>query len=189
MRLGVLILFLALFSSEASAQRDAASPQRPSSFETVARGAEARIFWSQEIGRLEVGDSRAVFTALAVEDPAQRDRRIRGVRIDFSVPGWKSAVYIDEATLRPLKKISDQLSIDIERTQRLHPTGTGEGYIGSCEFRDNPGAYPLQVDYCYSGWCSPALRVFAPELMMFPGRKPSDLSEILASAIDQLKSR
>jgi hypothetical protein len=83
--------------------------------------------------------------------------------------------------------MSDQLSSHAKNTAFLNRI-TGEGYLGSCEFRENPNAFPLHFDYCYSGSCAPALRITSPTLILFPGRTPFGLSEILAAAIDRIKA-
>jgi hypothetical protein len=54
--------------------------------------------------------------------------------------------------------------------------------------RDNPEFYPLHVDYCFSAWCSASLTITSPTLIMFPGRKASDMSAILADAIEYLRT-
>ena len=190
MKASITTIAFGLLVSIALGQVNSGLPEKPSSLEALARQPEARVTWFKEVGQLESGDSHAVFTTLAVEDSAQRGRRMRGVRIDLSRPDWKRIVYIDEGLLQPLKKIFDQLTLDIERG--LMPArGTGWGFIGSCEFRNNPDVYPLEADFCYSGPDSPALRVFGPnrEQIMFPGLMPSSLSKVLGSAIDELKER
>src|SRR5262245_41052954 len=160
----------------------------PSSLEPLARQPEARVTWSKEVGHLESRESHAVFTTLVVEDVGQPARRMRGVRIDLSCADWKSSFHVDEGLLQPLKTIFDNLTLDIERHLHRLPAGAGWGFFGSCEFRNNPNVYSLSADFCYSGPDAPALRVFGPrrERLMFPGRMPSHLSEILGAAIDEL---
>jgi hypothetical protein len=175
-----------LFLTEGWGQVNSRRRGEPSYLEALALPPEARVAWSEEVGHLGSRESHAVFTTLVVEDATQQGRRMRGVRIDLSSPDWKSRFYVDEGLLHPLKTIFDELTLSIER----HPLPAGYwGFIGSCEFRDNPNTYPLSADFCYSGPDCPGLRVFGPrrERVMFPGRTPSHLSEILGNAIDELK--
>lgn len=171
------------FVSIALGQGNLASSAKPSPLEALAQQSEARVIWSKEVGHLESDGSQALFTTLVVEDSAQQSRQGRGVRIDLLRPYWKRTVYVDEGLLQPLKKIFDQLTLDIERLSGRMRTG----YIGSCEFRNNPGVYPLAADFDCS-W--PALRVFGPngEEIRFPGLMPTHLSKVLGSAIEDLKA-
>ena len=157
--------------------------------EAAIKHPDAQVYSSSQIARLESGDSRAVFTGLVVADPAQADRKIRGVRIEFSDDGWTRSAYVDEGKLQPLKDIVDRLAVDLERLLPRLARSSSAGFLGSCEFRDHPDSCPLQVDYCYSGSCSPALRITSPTLITFNQRTPSDLSAILAAAIEYLRTR
>jgi len=173
-----------LFVRIAWGQVNSASLEKPS-LEDLARRPGARVIRSKEVAHLESSESHAVVTTLVVEDSAQEGRWMRGVRVDLLRPYWKRTLYIEESSLQALKRIFDQLTLDIERVLLFRPTGYG--YVGSCEFRDTPGLYPLAADFDLS-W--PALRVFGPngEELMFPGLMPSHLSKALSSAIDDLKA-
>jgi hypothetical protein len=180
------VLF-ALLASFAPGQVATPSVLPPSAFEAFARRPEATFTWSKEVGRLDSRDSHAVVTALVVEDSTSQLKRMRGLRIDFSWAGQRSAIYVGESLLQPEKKIFDQLTVDVGRVNLYRGT---LAYLGSCAFRDNPGVYPLVADFNYSGPESPALRIFstAGEQIMFPGLTPHHLSQVLGNAIDELKA-
>ena len=177
------VVFLGFFLTAAQGQEAVISSERPSPFQLLARRPATSIRWSKEIGRLDSGDSHAIVTALAAEDSAPPALSMRGVRLDLSGPGWKGAIYIEESKLLPLKNILDQLSFYIERVTHFG------GFLGSCEFRDHPGEYPLVVDYDLGAADSPAFRIMADYLppLLFPGRKPSHLSEIIGGAIGEIQ--
>jgi hypothetical protein len=160
-------------------------PPAGNALATLAHQPETRVTWSKEVGRLESGESRAVFTVLTVENSNQPGRRAQGVRIDLSSANGKSTLYLDEVKLQPEKKIFDHLIRDAGRSQ-----GGTLSFVGSCEFRDNPGVYPLNADFEYAGPQAPALRIFSStgDQIMFPGLTPSHLSTVLGEAIDELKS-
>ncbi|MGH9629065.1 MAG: hypothetical protein ACRD7E_12145 [Bryobacteraceae bacterium] len=179
------IVFCAVVPTIGSAQSAASSP---SVLEQALKQPDARVTSSKQIGRFDDGESHAVFTVLVVSDSTRQDRKTRGVRIDFSGSGWKRVVYLDDHHLEPLKKVLDQLTVDIERLLPRFTARTDEGYLGSCEFRDHPDLYPLQMDYLHSGWRSPALRFTSPARVLFHGRGPADLSAILGAAIEYLLS-
>ena len=175
MNVGVLTVTFSILAFIATGQN---VPQ--STFSTLARQPNVRTVWSKEAGRLLSHEAQAVFTAVKLEDAS---RAARGVRIDFSWAGKQGALYLEEALLQPQKNIFDQLAKDIERGTM--PLG---GVLGTCEFRNHPGTYPLEADY-YSGLEAPALRIFGPskEPILFPKITVLDLSKILGNAIDQLQ--
>jgi hypothetical protein len=187
-RPSLLALFVLLTGITVGQVNHQPRSERSSLLESAVRQPGVRTVWSKEIARLEGGDSRAIFTGLVIEDRTGRNRQIRGVRIDFLGRDAKRTIHIDEGVLQSLERISHQLSIDVENMLTRVGSSASEGYLGSCEFRDNPGLYPLDFDFCYAGWCSPALRITSPTLILFPGKKPSDLSQIFAAAIDELRT-
>jgi len=162
----------------------------PSSFATFAQQPQARVIWSTEVGRLESRDSHALVTALMVENSSRPSERMRGVRIDFSWSDKKSTIYLAESLLQQEKNIFDELSVDVARGG-VFPSSSGLGFIGSCEFRDNPGLYPLVANFNSSGPDAPALGIMVgpKEQVLFPGLTPSHLSRVLGDAINELKAR
>jgi hypothetical protein len=152
----------------------------------AAQRPDTHTIHSKEVGRLDSRDAHAVFTALILEDSSAPSKRVGGVRIDFSWADKRGTMYIGQDLLQPQKEIFDRLTRDIERANFTY---RGLGFIGSCEFRNNPGKYPLMADFNYSGPEAPALRIFAPtgEAIMFPGLTPRDLSKLLGSAIEELQ--
>jgi hypothetical protein len=161
------------------------SPPAENALATLAQQSGTQVTWSKEVGRLESGESHAVFTALTVEDSNQPSRHARGVRVDLSWTNGKSTLYLDEIKLQPEKKIFDHLARDARGSQ----DGT-RGFVGSCEFRNNPGVYPLKADFEYSGPEAPALGIFssAEDQILFPGLTPAHLATVLGKAINELKS-
>jgi len=127
-----------------------------------------RVVWSKEVGQLRSGDTRAVFTALTVEDSG---RQARGVRVDSSWTGGRGdTYYIDERFLLAEKEIFDQLARDIAMMQAKHllEAGTGLAILGSCVFREAADPYPLVADYAYSGPGTPALRITTDQAVSSP---------------------
>jgi len=151
---------------------------------TLALQPETRATWSKEVGRLDSGESHAIFTVLTLENSNQQRRRARGVRIDLSWTNGKSNLYMDEVKLQPEKEIFDQLALDVRGVQ-----GGTLGFVGSCDLARKPDVYPLNADFEYAGPQAPALRIFSSteDQVVFPGLTPSHLSTILAKAINQLK--
>ena len=188
MKATISTILIWFFASVTTGQVNSPSSGTATSPGGLARQPEARVIWCKKVGGLDAGESHAVVTALIGEDSNQRSKPMRGIRIDLSWHDGKSTLYIDEGLLQPQKRIFDQLTVDLGRSNL--PGGSGLGFIGSCEFRNNPDVYPLEADFNYSGGVSPALRVFSAkgEAIMFPGLMPSDLSKVLGDAIDELKA-
>jgi hypothetical protein len=98
---------------------------------------------------------------------------MRGVRIDFSWADKKSTIYLGESLLQQEKTIFDELAVDVARGG-VFPSSSGLGFIGSSEFRDNPGLYPLVANFNPSGPDAPALVVIIGpteqvQFIQFPG--------------------
>lgn len=144
----------------------------------------ARVAASQPVGALESGDSHALLTALVVADSSRQGQPIRRVRFDFSMPGWKESVYLDEQQLHFLKETMDKLAIDVARLAPEYANSRGEGYIGVCDMANQPDRFPITVDYRVSWY--PALVMRTPSLMIFPDRTPADLGALVAKAVEFL---
>jgi hypothetical protein len=147
---------------------------------------DGRIISSREVGRMSSGTSRAVVTALELEDAAAHGRLRRGVRIDFFEDRWHWSVFLEEGVLEREAAEFEKLAPDADRAPLSK--GRSLAFIGSCEFRDNPDAYPLTASFQYSGGGAPALWVFADgHKTMFSGRTPEDLAKLLGAALDPLR--
>jgi hypothetical protein len=108
------------------------------------------------------------------------------VRIDFSEDRSHWSVYLDESVLEREAAAFEKLARDVARAPLSN--GRSPGFLGSCEFRDNPDAYPMTADFQYSGGEAPALWVFADgHKTMFSGRTTEDLAKLLGAALDPLR--
>jgi len=83
-----------------------------------------------------------------------------------------------------MQRIMEQLALDVHR---FGNRGSGR-YLGSCEFRDHPGEYPVTADYNLGGG---ALRVFVDGFaeMLVEGKGPADLAGMLKRALDSAQDR
>jgi hypothetical protein len=187
MKSGVATILFGLFVSIASAQVNQLSPEKLTSFETLARKSETKVIWSMEVGHLTGGECHAIFTTLIVEDSMPEHRWVRGVRLDLSQPGWTTSLYIDEGLLEPLKKIFDELAVFLARRPELIERGDigSDTRMGSGEFRRHPGKFPLTAYYIFQA----GLPVLIVNGVGFPGLMPSQVSDVLGKAIDELKKR
>ena len=52
-------------------------------FATFAERPQTRVTFENEVGRIESGGTRLIVTAIVVEDPATRTRRLGGARLDL----------------------------------------------------------------------------------------------------------
>lgn len=97
---------------------------RPTPLEWFAGQNTSHVVWSNQVGRLESKDARAVITALVVEDMAQPPDRMRGVRIDLSDQDGQDHVYLGEETLAAFKAALDQIGRDAARGCEWNTGGT-----------------------------------------------------------------
>jgi hypothetical protein len=161
---------------------------KPSQLENLVKQAGSRTVWSGESGRIESSESRAVVTAMVVEDRAKASR-VRGVRIDFSGRDLKATIYVDDSGLKTVKTALDEI------TRGMELSGYGDGgtrsstllHIGSCDYRDNPTAHPFTAVY-YIDPGIQGLKLFPLNQgeFNFPNRKPAQLSAALRRAMDEL---
>jgi hypothetical protein len=70
MKLALILLCLDLFVGAAIGQTKSVVLQ-PTTLEAFARMPATRVAWSKEVGRIETKESRAIVTALILEDTAQ----------------------------------------------------------------------------------------------------------------------
>ncbi len=146
-----------------------------------------RTTWFNEVARWEQDGIRLILTAVVLEDSA---RKSRGVKVDLSSENARDQVYLDEqATERTrlaLVEISDAVAL-------TGMPGIG-GCIGAKEFwagYDWPWNkyHELNVNFC--GDSKNRVLVLhgrgKPGSFQFPGKSPTVLAEILATAMQKLK--
>jgi hypothetical protein len=158
----------------------AVSPRRY--LEIAASDVSANVIWSQALGVVQDGETRAAFTALAVTDPMHAGKQLRGVRVDLATPDWKGVVNVKEVEIPVLKKHADWLA----KVAKDYPKSTdtfsnrGEG--------DDP-APPLYFEYRGAGKDA-ILYLGGPGLhsLQFAGVPPSEIAVIFARAVKALKA-
>jgi hypothetical protein len=181
------VLYCSLFAAATSSQ---SSGSEPSPMEAFASRQGVRTTWSSEIARWQQDGTRLVLVAAVLEDDSQPARKIRGVKIDLSSENARDQVYLDEQaterTRSALKEISEAVVL----------TGMpgASGCTGAKEFW--PGYnwpwnkyHELNVDFCGDSKNS-ALVLHGrgkPGSFHFPGKSPTVLAEILATAMEKLK--
>ena len=196
MRIAVLCFCFSCFVTVAWSQSEVNVGSEPSPMEAFASGRGVRTVWSNEVGRLHHNGTRAVLTALVMEDRSLPTRWARGVRVDLSRPRFwpvhtHDHIYLDEEaterTRAALVEIADAVAGG-------HHRPTWRGCMGAKEF------WPL-YDWAWNkyhelnaqvcgGSKSSALVLFGRgkrESFQFPNESPTSLAAILASAMDQVK--
>src|SRR6266700_2144638 len=71
--------------------------------EAAASPTTAKVLWSEPVGRLESGETHALFTAFSVADPIQLGHQLRGVRVNLASPDYHGVVYVEGAEIAALK--------------------------------------------------------------------------------------
>jgi len=98
-------------------------------FEQFAASPDARIAWSNEIGRIDTDQGRAIVSALVVEDTSGNTGGMRGLRIDLTSGQSRDRVYTSEEHLDRLIDTMQQIAVSVPS----HLSGPG-GCHGSGEF-------------------------------------------------------
>jgi hypothetical protein len=161
-------------------QATAAEDLPPSPLEAFAARPTAKVVWSKTIGRLEGTEARATITALAVEDSTQTPAAMRGVRIDLEhlVPNPKcDQIYLAWRVM--CRRANAAVFIEEARLDEVR-TWLGRG---AAQLRHEE--YISQYKSGVRGKESTGLILCG---YTFPGRTPSELVDLLNSAIDELRT-
>lgn len=159
----------------------------PSPMEAFASHQGVRMTWFNEVARWEQDGTRLVLTAVVLEDSA---RKSRGMKVDLSSENARDQVYLDEqATERTRLAL-----LEISYAVALTGMPGAFGCMGAQEFTakyDWPWNkyHELNVDFC--GESKNRVLVLhgrgKPGSFRFPGKSPTVLAEILATAMQKLK--
>ena len=178
-----------LLAATASSQSDGSEP---SPMEAFAAQQGVRTTWSNEVARWVQDGTRLVLSAVVLEDSAPSARKVRGVKVDLSSENTnaKDQVYLDEQaterTRSALKEISEAIAL----------TGMPgvNGCTGARQFWAAYGwpwnkYHELNIDFCGDSK-NPVLVLRGrgkPIPFRFPGKSPTVLGEVLATAMQELK--
>src|SRR5215472_3854494 len=164
----------------------------PSPMEDFAAHHGVRTTWSNEVARWVQDGTRLVVSAVELEDSGPSARKVRGVKVDLSSENTnaKDEIYLDEQaterTRSALKEISD--AVALKGMPGVH------GCMGAMQFTskyDWPWNkyHELNVDFC--GDSKNSVLVLhgrgKPMRFRFSGKSPTVLSEVLATAMQELK--
>ena len=143
-----------------------------------------RTTWSSEIARWEQNGTRLVLVAVVLEDNSQPARKLRGVN------KAQDQVYLDEPATERTRSALEEISVAVA----LNGMPGAGGCTGAKEFW--PGYnwpwnkyHELNVDFCRDSK-NTALVLHGrgkPGSFHFPGKSPTVLAEILATAMEKLK--
>lgn len=178
-----------LLAAAASSQ---STGSEPSPMEAFAAQQGIRTTWSNEVARWVQDGTRLVLSAVVLEDSAPSARKVRGVKVDLSSENTnaKDQVYLDEQaterTRSALKEISEAIAL----------TGMPgvNGCTGARQFWAAYGwpwnkYHELNIDFCGDSK-NPVLVLRGrgkPIPFRFPGKSPTVLGEVLATAMQELK--
>ena len=185
------VLYCSLFAAVAWSQ---SVGSEPSPMEAFANRQGVRTDWSDEVARWEHDGTRLVLTALVLEDNAQSARKLRGVKIDLSSGTAKDQIYLDEQATERTRSALEDIADAVARSGI--PGSNDWSCMGAKEFwplYDWPWNkyHQLNADFCGDSK-NRALVLYGRGKrgsFRFPGKNPTDLAGILASAMEQLKQR
>lgn len=170
--------------SAALAFGQAPTTSRANSLNEIARNPASHAQWSTPVGQLASGDTRAVFTAIAVR--AADGVTARGVRVALAQGDWTQTLYLDEAAT----KILQSKVIQMDKSTKHLASDSDIAYSTRIPDEDD-GAAPLFFSYELRRSKSPQLHLDGPGLrsLIFFNTRPSDVVVILTRAVKELDSR
>ena len=169
----------------ATAQVDSKAVPEASVFEKIAKQRGTKVISSEEVGRIDSADARAIITALIIENSYYRPSRVRGIRIDLRNETSSDQLYLEEGELVYLKRDLDGLDCGVARMRSESGAPYGVRGIGRCR----PSQSVPQA-YCPGYYIWPdseglSLSTFSGGNFRFPSARPS----VLADAIGQAMSK
>jgi hypothetical protein len=161
---------------------------QPTRLEAFAGQPTAQVTWSREVGRIDSNEARVVVTALIVENAAQSDKRMRGIRIDLTNQNESDHVYLEEAKLEAVKKALEEIESGIE-TFRKEPASSPHTYLGAAEFwHPHLKVHTLNAAYYIAPDSSGlSLSAYREQGFRFPDHRPSELAKAIGQAMDEFK--
>jgi hypothetical protein len=173
-----------LFAGVSLAQVSSGSLSARRALEAAASAASAHVVWSKPVGRLQSGETRAVFSAFSVTDPTRSGRQLRGIRVDLVLPDWSGVAYVEEAEVADLKKCADWLA----KMAKTYPDVTDTFSIGGGQAEDP--TRPFRLSYTRAG-NNPTLYLAylgssQVRSLQLRGVPPSELAAIFASTVKAL---
>ena len=150
-----------------------------------------RTTWSSEVARWEQNGTRLVLVVVVLEDNAQPARKLRGVKVELSSEKAKDQVYLDEQATERTRSALAEISVAVALTGM---PGAG-GCTGAKEFWTGYNwpwnkYHELNVDFCGDSKNSALVlhgRGKPGSSFHFPGKSPTVLAEILATAMEKLQ--
>jgi hypothetical protein len=149
-----------------------------------------RTTWSSEVARWEQNGRRLVLVAVLLENNAQPVQKLRAVKLELSSEKATDLVYLDEQATERTRSALEEISVAVA----LNGMPGAGGCTGAKEFW--PGYnwpwnkyHELNVEFC-GDLKNSALVLHGrgkPASFHFPGKSPTVLAEILATAIEKLK--
>ncbi len=178
-------MFCGSISMAATEQLGAGAKPEPSLFETIAKQRGTTIILSEEVGRVESSDSRAIITALILENSYYRPSRVRGIRIDLRNESSSDHIFVEESELVQLKYELIGMDCGIARMRNQ----TGATYRMQGTARCTPWQTVPQA-YCPGYYIAPeseglALSTFNGGNFRFPSARPAALAGTIGRAMSE----
>ncbi len=178
-------MFCGSISMAATAQLDTLAIPEPTAFETIAKQRGTTIILSEEVGRVESSDSRAIITALILENSYYRPSRVRGIRIDLRNASASDHIFVEESELVQLKYELVGMDCGIARMRNQ----TGSTYRMNGIARCRPSQTIPQA-FCPGYYIAPeseglALSTFNGGNFKFPSARPAALAGAIGRAMSE----
>ena len=172
-------------SDTATAQVDSSAVPEPTVFEKIAKQRGTKVISSEEVGRIESTDARAVITAVIMENSHYRPSRVRGIRIDLRNEISSDHIYVEESELVYLKHELD--SMDCSVADMRNESGAAHRIRGIARCRPSQS---VPQAYCPGYYIGPEsegllLSTFSGGNFRFPSERPSSLADAIGRAMSE----
>jgi hypothetical protein len=184
-----VLAFCGLLLNTGGAQTDdSPTASQLAAMEHYATRPTARIDWSKEADRIESGQTKAVITALVVDDATQSPRQMRGIRIDLASQDVTDRLYVGESFLKRLIDALDEVSKGMGSF--LSRSTVSSRCFGSGAFLSavREGAHFFHASQCSmaDGWFGLSVSTGAAKFR-FTDLTPSPFASAIGHAMDELK--
>ncbi|MCH8135424.1 MAG: hypothetical protein IIB77_05540 [Proteobacteria bacterium] len=164
---------------------DSKAVPEASVFEKIAKQRGTKFISSEEVGRIDSSDARAIITALIIENSHYRPSRVRGIRIDLSNQTSSDQLYLEEGELVYLKHELDGLDCGVASMRSESGAPYRVRGIGRCR----PSQSVPQA-YCPGYYIGPdseglSLSTFSGGNFRFPSARPSVLADAIGRAMSK----
>jgi len=180
------VLILISIATPAFAQ---SSAPEPTPFEAFALKPGVVIVFTQQVGSIESSDASVKISALIISDTANPSEQMRGVRFTVASNAALDHVFLDEAQLAAMKRDLVDIEAGIPELKANQNAPYQVQGTGSCWMPPRPVRIMCPSYRVGPDWSGLTLSAYGGPDFAYPGRKPSELVELIDRAVADLQAQ